>query len=75
MKNWAELALKVSNGEALTKEEQKFYDNPSGESSGLGDTIKKITDKLGIPQCGGCKERQKILNRWMPYKKDDKVKE
>ena len=23
-------------------------------SAGLGDTIKKVTDKLGIKQCGGC---------------------
>ena len=39
---------------------------------GLGDTIKKVTDKLGIKQCGGCKKRQDALNRLVPYKKPDK---
>jgi hypothetical protein len=30
---------------------------------GLGDVIKKVTDALGIKQCGGCKKRQEILNK------------
>lgn len=29
----------------------------------LGDAVKKITDAAGIPQCGGCKQRQDELNR------------
>jgi len=29
----------------------------------IGDKVKKVTDALGIPQCGGCKERQAALNR------------
>lgn len=37
-------------------------------SRGVGDTIKKVTDKLGIKQCGGCKARQKALNKMFPYK-------
>jgi len=37
-------------------------------SRGLGDTIKKVTDKLGIKQCGGCKKNQEILNKAVPYK-------
>ena len=44
------------------------------KSKGAGDTIKKIMDKLGIPQCGGCKQRQEILNRLIPYKKGTKIK-
>ena len=44
----------------------------SKKSEGLGDTIKKVTDKLGIKQCGGCKRRQEKLNRLFPYKKDGK---
>jgi hypothetical protein len=28
----------------------------------LGDTIKAITDRIGIEQCGKCKERQTMLN-------------
>ena len=37
-------------------------------STGVGDTIKKVTDKLGIKQCGGCKRRQALLNQMFPYK-------
>jgi len=37
-------------------------------SQGLGDTIKKVTDALKIPQCGGCKRRQQALNKMFPYK-------
>ena len=41
----------------------------SGKKSvGVGDTIKKVTDKLGIKQCGGCKKRQALLNQMFPYK-------
>jgi len=40
----------------------------SGESRGLGDTIKKVTNKLGIKQCGACKKRQLRLNSLFPYK-------
>ena len=42
------------------------------ESKGLGDTVKKITEKMGIRQCGACKKRQEALNRLVPYKKADK---
>ena len=45
------------------------------KSKGLGDTIKKVTNKLGIKQCGGCKKRQEKLNRLFPYKKEPKLKE
>jgi hypothetical protein len=40
----------------------------SGESRGFGDTIKKVTNKLGIKQCGACKKRQMRLNKLFPYK-------
>lgn len=39
------------------------------KSQGFGDTVKKITDKMGIQQCGGCKKRQEWLNKYFPYKK------
>jgi hypothetical protein len=42
------------------------------KSKGLGDTVKKVTEKLGIKQCGGCKKRQEKLNRLFPYKKEPK---
>jgi hypothetical protein len=38
------------------------------KSRGLGDTIAKVTSKLGIKQCGGCKKRQEKLNKFLPYK-------
>jgi len=37
---------------------------------GLGDLIKKGTDKLGIKQCGGCKKRQEWLNKKFPFKEN-----
>lgn len=36
-------------------------------STGLGDTIARITTALGIPPCRGCDERQDALNRLVPY--------
>ena len=39
---------------------------------GLGDTIKNVTDRVGIPRCGGCKKRQEKLNKLFPYKDKDK---
>jgi len=38
------------------------------QSRGLGDTIAKFTTKLGIKPCGGCKQRQEKLNKFLPYK-------
>lgn len=40
---------------------------PEQASRGLGDTVAKITTKLGIKPCGGCKKRQKVLNKLIPY--------
>ena len=39
------------------------------ESLGLGDTIAKMTKAVGIKPCGGCKKRQEILNKAVPYRK------
>ena len=44
------------------------------ESKGVGDTIKKVTDALRIPQCGACKRRQEKLNRLFPYRQKRKNK-
>ena len=53
------------------------YDSPDDpgkmvevKSKGLGDTLAKITGKMGVKQCGGCKSRQRTLNKWFPYKND-----
>lgn len=45
------------------------FDCPHGVSTGLGDTIAKITKSVGIKPCGGCKKRQAALNKLVPYKK------
>ena len=34
---------------------------------GLGDVVKRVTDALHIPQCGGCKKRQEWLNKAVPF--------
>ena len=39
------------------------------QMQGVGDAVKKVTDFLGIKQCGGCKKRQNILNKMFPFKK------
>ncbi|MCZ2076546.1 MAG: hypothetical protein LC130_16305, partial [Bryobacterales bacterium] len=39
----------------------------SQPSRGLGDTVAKITTKLGIKPCGGCKKRQGKWNKRFPY--------
>jgi hypothetical protein len=54
----------------MTKEQK-----PKSSSKGFGDTIKKVTDALQIPQCGACKQRQQKLNRLFPYKEKTKTKE
>ena len=38
-------------------------------SRGLGDTIAKLTSKVGIKPCGGCAKRKAALNNIIPYKK------
>lgn len=40
---------------------------PWPESKGLGDTVKRVTDFLGIEQCEPCKERQERWNEAVPY--------
>lgn len=44
------------------------------KSKGLGDTIKKVTDALRIPQCERCRRRQEKLNRLFPYAQKRKNK-
>ena len=57
---------------------EKEFDCPHGftadklPSRGLGDTIAKLTSKVGIKPCGGCKARQAKLNTLVPYKVDNR---
>ena len=42
------------------------------KSKGLGDTVAKVIHKVSrgrIKPCGGCKKRQKKLNKLVPYGK------
>ena len=41
------------------------------KSRGLGDTVAKVIHTVSrgkIRPCGGCKKRQKLLNKLVPYK-------
>jgi hypothetical protein len=40
---------------------------PSLPSTGLGDTVAKLTKAFGIEPCDGCKSRQSTLNKLFPY--------
>jgi hypothetical protein len=35
---------------------------------GLGDVIAAVTKRLGIPECGGCKQRRQGLNKAVPFR-------
>ncbi len=35
-------------------------------SRGVGDVVATITEKLRVKKCGGCKKRQRTLNRRTP---------
>ena len=39
------------------------------DDKGLGDTIARTTDYIGIKKCGGCAKRQNNLNDLVKYKK------
>ncbi len=38
---------------------------------GLGDAVARVTDALHIPQCGGCKKRQQMLNKLVPFNRSE----
>ncbi len=42
----------------------------SDKIKGMGDVIKRATDKMGIKPCNGCEERRKKLNKLIPFKND-----
>tara|TARA_Y100001973_G_C5160456_1_gene313218 strand:+ start:289 stop:729 length:441 start_codon:yes stop_codon:yes gene_type:complete len=49
-------------------ENSKPNEETTDKSRGLGDTIAKMTNAVGIKPCGGCKKRQAMLNKAFPYK-------
>lgn len=74
--NDPEIPERIKQPKRPTNEEMREKDQPKPDpSQGLGDSIKKVTDALGIKQCGGCKKRQEKLNRLFPYKNYDKKEE
>lgn len=45
-------------------------ENTTPPSRGLGDTVKKIIDRVTFRKakpCGGCKKRREALNKLIPY--------
>ena len=38
------------------------------KSKGLGDSIAKLTESVGIKPCVGCEKRKNILNKLFPFK-------
>lgn len=62
-----------SNTHPITDKQKEAFFN---RSKGLGDTIKKVIDKVTfkkVKPCGGCKKRQEALNKLMTYKDKDTV--
>lgn len=43
---------------------------PRGTSRGLGDTIAKVTNAIGVKPCAPCKKRQEYLNKIVPYRQE-----
>ena len=37
------------------------------DDRGLGDTVSRITKRMGIKECGGCKRRKATLNKLIKY--------
>ena len=37
------------------------------EDSGLGDTVSRVTKKLGIKECSSCSKRKQYLNERFKY--------
>ena len=37
------------------------------KSQGLGDTVKKVLEKVGFVSCKACEERRRYLNNLFPY--------
>ena len=44
---------------------------PPERIRGLGDVVHKVTSRLGIRECGGCKKRREALNKAVPFGKGD----
>ena len=59
-----EFRAKRARGEPCLSPEAETQ---AAKSAGFGDTIAKITSKMGIKPCPSCKKRQQWANRIFPY--------
>lgn len=50
-----------------TKNKPKGTTKRKPKSNGLGDTIKKFTNAIGIEPCKACSRRARFLNKAFPY--------
>ena len=62
------------------KEARPVFSRPRSEAHviaehkimrGLGDVVAAATKAVGIQPCGGCAERQKLLNKIVPFGKQE----
>lgn len=65
------LHVRDSQVKALNKARYEINEIKKGDTKvkGVGDVVKKMTDFLGIKQCGACAKRQQKLNEMFPFKK------
>jgi hypothetical protein len=35
---------------------------------GLGKVVERVTHRVGIEPCGGCKRRSRVLNKWVTFR-------
>ena len=53
----------------LGKEHHCFSDPTQiKKMEGLGDLVAKVTSTIGIKPCTGCKKRQSLLNKFIPFR-------
>jgi hypothetical protein len=53
--------------DALKEQARKGGCSQCDKMRGLGDAIAKLTSAVGIQPCGGCKKRQEMLNKIVPF--------
>lgn len=75
--------MKEFKGDKRTKAYKDWKKNYNAKSKGAGDTVEKVTKATGIKKLTkwlvgedcGCDERQKKLNKLIPYKKPNCLEE
>jgi len=57
----------VATPRDVEKDVRALLDEPPME--GLGDVVARVTKRLGIQECSGCKARRRWLNRKVPLRR------